>query len=146
MHFGPAILSDDGEISRPVLAETVFDNPAELSELNRLVHPAVREALAEWATARRAEAAHAAALVPLLFESGMDTLDWDAVLCVTSSETEVLARLTARGLSHEEAMKRMQSQMSLPMKEARADYVVPNHGTLEDLERITRKTVASIIG
>lgn len=145
-HFGSQILSEDGEIVRPILGKIVFENPKKRELLNGLVHPAVREALEEWIGKMRAKGQCAAVLVPLLFESGMQQLDWDAVICVSSWEKDVFQRLKNRGLNHEESIKRIHSQMPMAEKETRADHVVPNLGTLDELEWATRKTVQAISG
>ncbi len=76
-HFGTSILAENGEISRPILGKIVFENPAQREVLNGLVHPAVRESLAGWIDQMRSEGQRSAVLVPLLFESGMQDLDWD---------------------------------------------------------------------
>lgn len=144
-HFGDQILSENGDISRPVLGKLVFDDPFKLGELNALVHPAVRQALEEWLEGQRAEGQPAAALIPLLYESGMEDLKWDAVVCVSSLEQEVFQRLEKRGLSPEEVEKRINSQMPLAEKEERADVVIPNNGTLGELELVVRKTVKTIM-
>lgn len=144
--FGSCILSDNGEISRPVLGEIVFKDPAQRKILNGLVHPAVREALIEWIAEKRAEKRSAAVLIPLLFESGMQDLDWDSVVCVSSREEDVFRRLESRGLTREDAENRVRSQMPLIEKEKLADHVVPNHGTLGELELAMRKAVETIVG
>jgi dephospho-CoA kinase len=145
-HFGTTILSDNGEISRPLLGEIVFEHPGQRDVLNKLVHPAVRESLSGWIGQMRSKGQPAAVLIPLLFESGMRDLDWDAVLCVSSTETEIFQRMEKRGLSRDEAEKRIHSQMPSAEKEKRSDYVVPNHGTLGELELAVRKTVEAIVG
>lgn len=144
-HFGGHILSEAGDISRPVLGKLVFDDPSKLRDLNALVHPAVRRALEEWLERQRAEHTPAAVLLPLLYESGMEDLNWDAVVCVSSPERDVFQRLEKRGLSPEEAEKRVHSQMPLAEKEERADVVIPNIGTLGELELAVRKTVGAIM-
>lgn len=145
-HFGADILTQSGEISRPILGKIVFEDPAQRDVLNTLVHPAVRKALVEWVDQMRTGGQCAAALVPLLYESGMQNLDWDAVLCVSSRSEEIFKRLESRGLSREEAERRMDSQMPLVKKEKLADYVIPNHGTLGELERATRDAVEALMG
>ncbi len=145
-HFGTRILTDEGEISRLNLGKIVFEDPEQRKVLNDLVHPTVREALAKWIDKMRSEGQSSAGLIPLLFESGMQNLEWDAVVCVSSRETDVFQRLEKRGLSREEAEKRVRSQMPLAEKEKLADYVVPNHGTLGELELVARKTVEAIVG
>ena len=144
-HFGDQILSESGGISRPVLGKLVFDDPSKLRALNALVHPAVRKALEDWMECRRTEGRPAAVLLPLLYESGMEDLDWDAVVCVSSPKQNVFQRLEKRGLSPEEAEKRVCSQMPLAEKEKRADVVIPNIGTLGELELAVRKTVEAIM-
>lgn len=139
--FGLQILSEEGGISRPILGKLVFENPKLLETLNRLVHPAVREYLENWIERRRVEGKDAAVLVPLLFESGMEDLEWNAILCVSSLDEAVYQRLEKRGLTHGEAEKRVQSQMPLKEKEERADQVIPNFGTLKELETATRQAV-----
>lgn len=142
--FGERILLADGEISRPILGKTVFGNPEERNALNGLVHPAVREKLAGWIAEKRTMGKDAAVLVPLLFESGMETLEWDAILCVSSSEELVFQRLEKRGLSRSEAALRVASQMPLAEKEQRSDQVLPNLGTLDELEDLTRDAVKRV--
>lgn len=100
--------------------------------LNRLVHPAVIKGAREWIEACREAQEDAAVLVPLLFESGW-TKGWDAVICVTAQKEQVFQRLENRGFSKEDAVKRIEAQMSLIEKAALADFVIENDGTLESL-------------
>lgn len=143
--FGEHILAEDGEISRPLLGKIVFDHPEQRLKLNRLVHPAVRNVLAEWISERRSKGENAAAQIPLLFESGMETLDWDAVICVSSSDAQVFERLGKRGIPREDAIKRINSQMALPDKERLSDCVIQNLGTLQELEKATRTAVDRLV-
>lgn len=144
-HFGICILSDDDEIARPILGKIVFKDQAERDALNRLVHPAVREKLSDWIAARRQQGENAAGLVPLLFESGMETLDWDAILCVSSNKEQVFERLEGRGVGRDEAEQRIRAQMVLVEKERRADFVVPNVGTLDELKQSIRNIVENVM-
>jgi len=139
--FGTRILSGDGEISRPILGSIVFGNPARRKVLDGLVHPAVEVELRSWIAGRREREQDAAVLLPLLFESGMESLDWDAIVCVSSGAEEVFRRLGKRGLDRGEAKLRIASQMPLEEKERRADWVVPNVGTLEELGRSMQEIV-----
>lgn len=140
-HFGRRILQDNGEISRPVLGQIIFNHPEERLVLNELVHPAVRRELIAWIKEMRKNGRNAAVQIPLLYESGMEELGWDTVFCVSSSEELMLERLQARGLEHDEAMKRIESQMSLREKECRADAVIQNQTTLEELKQTTQQAV-----
>lgn len=143
--FGEQVLADDGEISRGVLGRIVFENPDQLSLLNRLVHPAVRQVMDQWISARKQAGDHAAAQVPLLFESGMGDLDWDGIICVSSPEAHVLERLGQRGINERDARVRIASQLPLKEKENLSDRVIHNTGTLQELEKATRMAVESLI-
>lgn len=143
--FGTDVLLDDGEISRPALGKEVFGNPAKRKALDRLVHPAVRAGLEEWIAQVHRNNQHAAVLLPLLFESGMESLEWDAIVCISSSEQQVLQRLERRGLNSGAARTRIESQMPLEEKEKRSNYVIPNTGSLKKFEQAVRETVKIIM-
>jgi len=143
--FGTHILSDDEEISRPILGKDVFENLEKRETLNRLLHPVVQEYLKHWIADVRLKNQRAAVLVPLLFESKMESLEWDAIICVSSSEQQVFQRLEKRGFGRKEAGLRIDSQMPLEEKEARSDYVIRNIGSLAELEESTRETVLRIM-
>jgi dephospho-CoA kinase len=130
--FGNAILAEDGGIDRAKLGKKVFPDAQARETLNRLVHPAVIEAAQEWMKDCRTAQEDAAVLVPLLFEAGW-TKGWDAVICVTAPEEQVFQRLEKRGLSKEDARKRIAAQMPQAEKAARADFVIENGGTTEVL-------------
>lgn len=127
--FGKSILGAEGEIDRTKLGSLVFADPAARETLNGLVHPAVMEAAAQWMMERNSDIVM---LVPLLFEAGW--IDgWDAVLCVSADEENVFHRLEKRGLSEDEARKRIAAQMPLAEKEAKADFILKNNETLDVL-------------
>jgi dephospho-CoA kinase len=130
--FGDAILAEDGEIDRGRLGKKVFEDPQAREALNRLVHPAVIAEAQEWIKACREAQEDAAVLVPLLFEAGW-TEGWDAIICVTAPDEQVFQRLEKRGLSNDEARKRIAAQMPQAEKAARADFVIENGGTTEVL-------------
>lgn len=130
--FGRSILGADGEIDRTQLGGLVFEDSTARQNLNRLVHPAVIEAANKWIAARRMAGEPAAVLVPLLFEAGW-TQGWDAVICVTADEDVAFQRLEKRGLSEEDARKRIAAQMPLAEKAVKADFVIRNNKTLDAL-------------
>lgn len=142
--FGIEILSNDGEISRPALGKEVFRNPVKREALNELVHPTVRNEVEEWIAQARQNNRNAAVLVPLLFESGMESLEWDAIICVSSSEQQVFQRLEMRGLNPGEARLRIGSQMPLDEKERQSNQVIHNMGSLKEFEQSVRETVNRI--
>ncbi|MBI9021189.1 MAG: dephospho-CoA kinase [Verrucomicrobia bacterium] len=132
--FGKSILGSDGEIDRAKLGQIIFADPTARAALNGLVHPAVIQKAGEWIAERRTAGRDAAVLVPLLFEVDW-TQGWDAVVCVAADEKVVFQRLEKRGLSEEEARKRIKAQMPLTEKKERADFSIENNGSLEALHR-----------
>lgn len=141
--FGEEILSGDGEIDRKRLGAVVFNDPAAREQLNRLVHPDVISSANEWIAECRAAQEDAAVLVPLLFEAGW-TRAWDAVICVTAPEKQIFQRLENRGLSKEDAGRRIAAQMPLNEKAAQSDFVIENDGTLQTLRDRTVGLVRTI--
>lgn len=141
--FGPEILRADGALDRQAVADIVFADTAALADLSSIVHPAVG---AEIARRMEAEATtdHLVVLdVPLLVESGRD--DMAALVVVDVDPDLALARLVAgRGMTEADARSRMARQASREERRARADHVIDNSGTMEDLRRRVDEVWAAI--
>jgi len=131
--FGEGVRNPDGGIDRKRLGAMVFSDEALRQKLNALLHPVVIRRMRGWAAEIRRDGGTGLAVVPLLFEAGMDS-DWDAVICVASEKETMLKRLAQRGLSPSEAEARMASQWPVREKRKRADRVIENNGTLAELE------------
>ncbi len=144
--FGPGVLTVDGDaIDRGLLGGIVFGDAVARARLNALVHPVVAMRLDAWRRDAKAAGAYViAALVPLLFEAGMDA-GWDAVVCVVASPATQRERLLARGLSEAAAVCRMQAQLPQAVKAARSDYVIVNDGTRDVAEEQTSRVLKRIL-
>jgi len=142
--FGRGVVRASGGIDRAALGRVVFADPAARGDLNALVHPAVRRARERWMRDALRRKPVAAAIVPLLFETGAGDA-FDAVICVAAPRCEVMKRLRARGLTGVEAAQRVRAQMPLRKKRRLADRVIENDGTLADLARATRRVLASVL-
>ena len=135
--FGARVRAATGGIDRTALGAVVFADPAARERLNRLLHPAVIRRMRAWADGIRRAGQRGVAVVPLLFEAGMEK-EWDAVVCVAADEKTMLERLAARGLSPAEAKARIASQWPVREKRTRADRVIENNGSLAELENACR--------
>ena len=135
--FGARVRAATGGIDRTALGAVVFADPAARKRLNRLLHPAVIRRMRAWADGIRRAGQRGVAVVPLLFEAGMEK-EWDAVVCVAADEKTMLERLAARGLSPAEAKARIASQWPVREKRTRADRVIENNGSLAELEKACR--------
>lgn len=131
--FGPRVWAPDGGIDRARLAAIVFADAAARERLNQLVHPPVIRCMRVWAEGIRREGLAGVAVMPLLFEAGLEK-EWDTVVCVVSDERLILERLAQRGLSPAEARARLASQWPLSRKKELADRVIENNGSLDELE------------
>lgn len=130
--FGDDVVAEDGSLDRPALAAKVFNDTDELKALNAIVHPAVGVGIAE-ALAAAAETDDVVILdVPLLVESGRDDM---AAMVVVDLDPEIaVARLIEhRGFTEEDARARMSRQASRDERLAKADKVLDNSGSVEDL-------------
>lgn len=132
--WGRDILSPDGVLDRAALRRRVFDDPHELDQLNAIVHPEVgrlREAMV--AEARERGDRVVVCDIPLLFENSLIE-DFDRVVLVDAPRPVRLERLVRdRGLRETEAMAMIARQMPAELKRARADFVIDNDGTREQL-------------
>jgi len=131
--FGNAVRSVDGTLDRAALARVVFADPRKRAQLNRLTHPAIRDAtLARIAAAP--SGAVVAVVVPLLFESGFEA-HCDAVIAVTADPALRARRAGARDkTTGEDIAARMSAQLPDREYERRATHVVRNDGDLAQLE------------
>jgi dephospho-CoA kinase len=147
--FGKEIVGPDGYIDRFRLGERVFADPAQLRQLECIVHPAVRQEidrilrfLPQEKSAGASCTARAVGLVVVieaikLVESGLADR-CDAVWVVSSNRDRQVCRLTqTRALSEAAASLRVDAQPPQADKVARGDVVIANNGTLSELrERV----------
>ncbi len=125
------MLQEDGELDRPKLGSVVFYNEEKRLQLNKIVHPAVREEMNRQKEMYIKEGMQAVVLdIPLLFESKLTSLV-DRILVVAVKPHTQLERLMKRNnFLEEEATARIQSQMPLEEKVKNADEVINNDGTI----------------
>lgn len=125
--FGPAVLSGDGSLDRAALRRRVFDAPEERRALETIIHPRVRNALAERCAA--APGPYALAAIPLLAEAGgRAAYPWLARVLVVDTPVEVqLARLVARdSIDAALAQRMIDAQATRAARLAIADDIVVN--------------------
>lgn len=128
--FGPEVIGADGAVDRTKLGRIVFDDDAARRELEAIVHPAVYRAIA--AALRAFEITEHPALaivdIPLLFETA-HAGDFDKVIATLCPPEMQVARLLERGLSADDARRRLAAQLPAGEKAKRADFVVRTDGS-----------------
>ncbi len=130
--FGAGIVAEDGSLDRAAVADLVFTDPEALADLGKIVHPRVGEEIAR-RLVELAETDQVVILdVPLLVESGRD--DMAGTIVVDLDPDVAVRRLVEhRGFAEEDARNRIARQVSREDRLAKADFVVDNHGDLEEL-------------
>lgn len=124
--FGPDILNADRSLNRQAVGAIVFRNKAKRRRLEQIIHPRVAREQMRLMRAAAMNNPHAVVIydVPLLFEAGIDKRV-DKTIVVTADRETQIARLRKRnGLTRTEAIRRINSQLPLAKKVARADYVL----------------------
>jgi len=128
--FGGEIYSPEGDLNRPQLRAIVFADPEKKHALEQILHPRIRRQWALQAESRRDSTELFLADIPLLYETGGETL-CDRVVVVACLEHIQLQRLMTRSsLDQAAAQAMIAAQMPLSEKVARADHVVWNNGPL----------------
>jgi dephospho-CoA kinase len=141
--FGNQILQENGSIDRQKLAQIVFNDKSALKDLEDIVHPLVRSKTNEIIDAQTQETI-VVNEIPLLLEKNMENL-FDFLVVVVSSEKNRINRLIKRGLSEEEAKKRMALQVSDEQRKSSADFLISNDGNLEQLQADVSKVWQALV-
>ncbi|MFM1778241.1 MAG: Dephospho-CoA kinase [Actinomycetota bacterium] len=129
--FGDEILDSSGNIDRSILAAKVFENSAELKELENIVHPAVASKVLE---IRESLPAGITVIydTPLLVEKKLQD-QFDQVVVVLAPEPLRTQRLIDRGLAERDIAARMSKQATDDERQAMANFVIDNSGSLAQL-------------
>ncbi|TYB54175.1 dephospho-CoA kinase [Nonomuraea sp. PA05] len=131
--FGEEVLRADGSLNREKLGSFVFADSEKLAALNAIVHPLVGERVAEL---QRAAADDTILVydVPLLVENNLAPM-YDVVIVVDAPDDLRIRRLSEhRGMPEADAKARIAAQATREERLAAADIVIPNDGSLEELD------------
>ncbi|TVS18118.1 MAG: dephospho-CoA kinase [Gammaproteobacteria bacterium] len=132
-HFGSDVITAQGALDRAALRQRVFADSAERRWLEALLHPLIGDEIRTGL--ERSTSAYAILVSPLLFESGQVDMV-DRVLVVDVPESLQVTRTAARdGNSEDQVRAIMAAQADRATRLARADDVIVNDGSLDDLDR-----------
>ena len=131
--FGAGVLASDGSVDRKALGAIVFQNAQALAELERIVHPAVREALLD--ELKQVSASGIAIIDAVKLLEGRSGALCQSKWLVLCSEEQEVARLMARNqLSMDEARMRVRAQPDITSKLKLVDEVIDNSGSLAETQ------------
>jgi dephospho-CoA kinase len=141
--FGSEYFTLDGELDRKKLGSLIFHNEEAKNKLNSISHPLIHEVVLD-------EIGKSNGIifidVPLLYESGFDSL-CDKVLCVyLNRETQIKRLMERDNIDLEYAKSKINSQMDLNKKKEMADYVIDSKGSLGETRCQVLKILEEIKG
>ena len=141
--FGSGVFSRGGDLNREKLRAIIFSDATRKRALERILHPRIRRQWRTEAKRHRSSPEFFFADIPLLYETGGETL-CDRVVVVACSQKVQLGRLKKRmSITSAEARKMIESQMPLEEKIRRADHVIWNNGDRTSLMDQARFLAAS---
>jgi dephospho-CoA kinase len=139
--FGEDFMAADGSMDRSKMRALVFAQPQAKTQLQNILHPLIRAAIAEQEAAFKVKGKPLVVLdIPLLVESASWPAQLDGVLVVDCSEDRQIARVMARnGWTRAEVQAVMSAQASRQERLAAATWVIDNDSDdIEDLKKQAR--------
>ncbi|MFQ6103996.1 MAG: dephospho-CoA kinase [Candidatus Glassbacteria bacterium] len=132
--FGEEIFDESGMLDRKRLADIVFNDPQKLATLNELVHPPVIKRIQDIMEKYSSESGLICVVeAALILECGREA-DYDLIVVVDADPRECVKRvMEERDLTREEVERVFGSQMSASEKKVKADFIIHNNGSLEEL-------------
>jgi dephospho-CoA kinase len=141
--WGPEVAPAGAPTDRGAIGGIVFADPEQLTWLESKLHPAVGAETARWIATLPADTEFAVIEVPLLFEGGRESV-FDTTVSIVAAEDVRRERAAARG--HALVDAREARQLTQEEKAERAEHVVVNDGSVEDLEQALSALLAKLRG
>ena len=143
--FGDGILGAGGAVDRGKLGAIVFADPAKRAALNAILHPRIRDISEDWFARLDGPGGPSIAFedAALILEAGLRKYFDRVVVCWCRPEQQV-ERLKERGLSLDQAARRIAAQMPIDEKRRLADDVIDCSGSLEDTKRQVEALLAKL--
>ncbi|HVW47737.1 MAG TPA: dephospho-CoA kinase [Solirubrobacterales bacterium] len=141
--WGADVAPTGAPTDRAKIGSIVFADPAELEWLESRIHPLVGAETAAWIASLPADTKVAVVEVPLLFEGGREEV-FDTTVSIVAGEDVRRERAAARG--HTLVDAREARQLTQEEKADRAEHVIVNDGTVEDLEAALSALLAKLSG
>ena len=135
--FGSGIIAEDGTLIRKNLGDIVFNNKEKLQQLNDIMAPAMDNAFKQALETASLENPYSKVFfdAPTLYESGRENMVDRVWVVAAGLETRIKRIMDRDGITREQVLARMASQLPEEDKIRRADVVIYNDGTLEELRQ-----------
>uniref|UniRef100_A0A7C4ELW7 Dephospho-CoA kinase n=1 Tax=Thermodesulfovibrio aggregans TaxID=86166 RepID=A0A7C4ELW7_9BACT len=130
--FGEEVIKD-GKADKKAIADIVFENPSMRIYLENILHPKVFKKIDEIIDRIPSSGEPKIVVIeaPVIFERGYQNR-FDLIVTVFTSEDTAIERLEKKGITKQEAIKRIKSQFPIEMKKSKSDFIIDNSGSIEN--------------
>ena len=124
--FGDVVFDENGTPNRKKIGEIVFSDADKLQQLNRIVHPVIKDEIIFWFEQQPPETPYILCEAAVLFETNFNIF-FDKIITVSAPETLRIKRIETRdGLSKQAILQRMKAQIDEDIKISKSDYCIVN--------------------
>lgn len=143
--FGNSVFSSNGEVNKEILKDIVFNNEKKREKLNSIFHPKIEKIINFKVNEHKKkieknknnikfEDKLLILDIPLLFEAKLEKYCDKIIVVILDLERQIERVIKRDDISHEFALKIVNSQMPMKEKIERSDFIISNNGTLEELK------------
>ncbi|HHY91391.1 MAG TPA: dephospho-CoA kinase [Clostridiales bacterium] len=146
--FGEEVIQPDGTLNRKRLAQIVFSDPEQRKKLNDITHGPILDEILREIDFYKNNSAHKIVFVDaaLLIEMNMVSLVDEVWLIAVDRDIQQKRLMERDGLNETEALKRIESQMSLEAKKKYATIIIDNSKDFEHLKNQVMEALKGLFG
>lgn len=141
-HFGEEYVNGT-KVNRPLLGKKIFADPEAKKKLESFLHPKIRAAIEEESEKQDRLGYPYLIDIPLFFETSSYPIE-HSVVVYTPKAIQLERFMKRNGFSEEESLRRIESQMDIEEKKARATWVIDNSSNLKHLQKECEQFVETI--
>ena len=132
--FGSDVFEEDGSLNRQKLGSLIFSNAENRQKLDDLLQPLIKIMILDEIEEYRQKGENMIVLdLPLLFEKQYEELCEDIIVVYISKELQLERLMRRNQYTKQEALSRIDSQLSIEEKRKRATVLLDNQGTIQQL-------------
>jgi dephospho-CoA kinase len=131
--FGDVIIRADGSLDKKKLADIIFVDATLRRSLEDILHPLIFKEIDRLLEREENKGSIAIVEAPLLFERHYEA-KFQRLITVATGQEKALERLEKTGITREEALQRIHSQLPIEEKISRSDFTINNDGSPEETE------------
>lgn len=132
--FGSDVFEEDGSLNRQKLGSLIFSNAENRQKLDELLQPLIKIMILDEIEEHRQKGENMIVLdLPLLFEKQYEELCEEIIVVYIPKELQLERLMRRNQYTKQEALSRIDSQLSIEEKRKRATVLLDNQGTIQQL-------------